>query len=64
MTNTAFNKEGKITTYALTAVLAFLDGRTFNGDTEVIKEVAQRLSVPMTKEGIKYGMYVYLNIKL
>ena len=59
---TAFNKEGKITTYALTAVLAFLDGRVF--DTEMVKEVAQRLSVPMTVDGIRYGMYVYLNIKL
>ena len=59
---TAFNKEGKITTYALTAVLAFLDGRNF--DTEILKEVAERLSVPMTREGLTYGMYVYLNIKL
>ena len=62
MTSFAFNKEGKITTYALTAVMAFLEGRTF--DTEILKEVAERLSVPVTKEGIKYGMYVYLNIKL
>ena len=61
---TAFNKEGKITNYALTAVMAFLEGRIFNGDKEVIKEVAQRLSVPMTEEGLRYGLYVYLNIKL
>lgn len=64
MTNTAFNKEGKITSYALTAVMAFLDGRLFNNDKEILKEVAERLSVPMTTEGIRYGMYVYLNIKL
>ena len=62
MTSFAFTKEGKITTYALTAILAFLNGRDF--DTEMVKEVAQRLSVPMTEEGIRYGMYVYLNIKL
>lgn len=61
---TAFTKEGKITTYALTCVKAFLDGRTFNSDTETLKEVAERLSVPMTTEGLRYGMYVYLNIKL
>lgn len=59
---TAFTKEGKITNYALTAVLAFINGRDF--DTEMVKEVAQSLSVPMTEEGIRYGMYVYLNIKL
>ena len=62
MTNFAFTKEGKITNYALTTVLAFLDGRVF--DTEILKEVAERLSVPMTEEGLRYGMYVYLNIKL
>ena len=59
---TAFNKEGKITTEALAEVTAFLDGRFF--DYPCIKEVAERLSVPMTKEGLRYGMYVYLNIKL
>ena len=64
MTNKAFTKEGKITTYALTAVMAFLNGRLFNGDIEILKKVAERLSVPMTEDGIRYGMYVYLNIKL
>ena len=59
---TAFTKEGKITDYALTQVTAFLHGRVFK--TAILKEVSERLSVPMTEEGIKYGMYVYLNIKL
>ena len=63
MTN-AFTREGKITTYALTAVMAFLNGRLFNDDTAILNEVAERLSVPMTKEGLRYGLYVYLNIKL
>ena len=63
MTN-AFTREGKITTYALNAVMAFLDGRLFNDDTAILNEVAERLSVPMTKEGLRYGLYVYLNIKL
>ena len=58
----AFTREGKITNYALSNVLAFLGGREY--DKETIKEVAESLSVPMTEEGIKYGMYVYLNIKL
>ena len=61
---TAFTREGKITSYALTCVMAFLDGRLFNNDTETLKEVAERLSVPMTEEGLRYGLYVYLNIKL
>ena len=59
---TAFTSEGKITSYALTAVLAFLNGRGV--DTDILKEVAERLSVPMNEDGIRYGMYVYLNIKL
>ena len=59
---TAFTREGKITNYALAQVLAFINGRFFDEDT--LKEVAQRLSVPMTADGIRYGMYVYLNIKL
>lgn len=62
MTSFAFTSEGKITNYALSQVLAFINGRLFDEDT--LKEVAQRLSVPMTEEGIRYGMYVYLNIKL
>ena len=62
MTGFAFDKEGKIYNYALSNVLAFLGGREY--DKETLKEVAQRLNVPMTAEGIRYGMYVYLNIKL
>ena len=59
---TAFTREGKITDYALTEVMAFLHGRVFK--TEILKEVSERLSVPMTEEGLRYGLYVYLNIKL
>lgn len=62
MTGFTFNKEGKITNYALAQVLAFINGRSF--DAETLREVAERLSVPMNEEGIRYGMYVYLNIKL
>lgn len=62
MTNSVFTREGKITNYALAQVLAFINGRLF--DEETLKEVAERLSVPMTTEGLRYGMYVYINIKL
>ena len=62
MSSFAFTKEGMITVDALHEVSMFLEGKAYK--ETYIKEVAKMLSVPMTVDGIRYGMYVYLNIKL
>ena len=62
MTSFAFTKEGKITVDALHEVAMFLDGKAYK--EAYVNEVAKMLSVPMTEDGIRYGLYVYLNIKL
>ena len=62
MTSFAFTKEGTITADALHEVAMYLEGKAYK--ETYIKEVAKMLSVPMTEEGMRYGMYVYLNIKL
>ena len=62
MTSFAFTKEGKITADALHEVASYLEGKAYK--ETYIKEVSKKLCVPMTVDGIRYGLYVYLNIKL
>ena len=62
MTSFAFTKEGTITADALHEVAMYLEGKAYK--ETYIKEVAKMLSVPMTEYGIRYGMYVYLGIRL